>query len=640
MKIKIILFICFITLCLLSKAQTNQDRFKGIEQKLEELSVTVPGLKQKVDFSVTGISIQDFLRAMAESNTLNISVDPKINVRVFNNFNNEEARNILVFMCKEYDLDIRFVGSILSIVPYQPPVQAAQPFYEKPLEIDYDPEQKLLSFSLRKDTLYKVLESITRKSKRNVILDPEVSDVELISGFIQQIPLENALEKLAYTNNLLLEVSPDSIFIFKRKPKGEDLLSNTSTSKSSNRPTNKSSNNSYKPSTNGNFFLEVKDSIYQKFISFSGQELEINEVIQAVSRDAGKDFFIFSQPKGKVNLTVSDISYQEFLTFLLKGSDYTYRVEGGIYLIGDRKAEGLRETKVMKLEYRSFTDIEKAIPAELRKGVEIKEFPELNSFILSGSAPQIAEIEKITKSLDQVVPLIMIEVILVDIKKGKMLKTGVSAGLSDTTSGGTILPGLDLVLSSASLNKLLAPINLGRVTKNFYVGLSALDQQDYADVQSMPKLATLNSHKANMTIGETRYYLTETQNVIGNVTSSTVVTQQWNSVQANLAINITPVVSGDEHVTLDISIEVSDFIGNPPANSPPPSSSRNFTSLIRVMDGEMVLLGGMERTSKTESGSGFPILSRIPIIKWFFSSKSKAKAKSISYVFISPRIVY
>jgi type IV pilus assembly protein PilQ len=156
----------------------------------------------------------------------------------------------------------------------------------------------------------------------------------------------------------------------------------------------------------------------------------------------------------------------------------------------------------------------------------------------------------------------------------------------------------------------------------------------------MPKLATLNSHKANMTIGETRYYRIQTQNVVGSINTNTLVTEQWNSVQANLSIDITPVVSGNEQVTLDIAIQVADFIGDPPANAPPPSTSRNFTSLVRVLDGEMILLGGMERTSKTESGSGFPILSRIPIIKWFFSSKSKSKSKSISFVFIKPTIVY
>ena len=59
----------------------------------------------------------------------------------------------------------------------------------------------------------------------------------------------------------------------------------------------------------------------------------------------------------------------------------------------------------------------------------------------------------------------------------------------------------------------------------------------------------------------------------------------------------------------------------------PGSVSRNFSSLIRIKDGELVLLGGLEKKSKTSSSSGVPILSRIPVIKWFFFFEIKSKRK-------------
>ena len=39
----------------------------------------------------------------------------------------------------------------------------------------------------------------------------------------------------------------------------------------------------------------------------------------------------------------------------------------------------------------------------------------------------------------------------------------------------------------------------------------------------------------------------------------------------------------------------------------------------------MVLLGGLDELKRENSGTGVPLISRIPILKWFFSSKKKAK---------------
>lgn len=640
-QFKLLLILCSIFIVPKVFSQdVAKDRFKAIESKLDSLSKKVKGLNQPVDFSVTGITIQDFLRGLAESNELNISIDTKLTARVYNNFNDEKAKVIILFLCKEYNLDIRFVGSIMSFYQFKAPVVELPKVAPKKIDLSYNSSKDQLSLSLRNDTLQKVLKTITQLSGKNVITNPEVDKNLLLNAYIQNMPFKNAVEKMAFTNNLLLEITPDSFYVLTTKPKEVIEEEEVTTNRSSRSRKKNSSKSRSSNSSDGKFDLEVIDSLGTQYVTFSGDEVKVSDVVREVSNESGINYYLFSEPKGSVNLTVNDLPYDEFMKFLLTGSDFTYRVENDIYLIGERKAEGLRETKVIQLEYRSYVDIQEAIPTELKKGVEIKEFPELNSFVLSGSVPQIAEIEKITKELDQVVPLIMIEVILVDIRKGRSLNTGISAGLADTTSGGSILPGLSLVLSSAGLNRILSPLNLGRVTNNFYVGLSALDNQDYADVKSMPKLATLNSHQANMTIGETRYYLTQTQNISGSISANNTVTDQWNPITAQLSVDITPVVSGDEHVTLEIDVTVSDFIGGTGGNAPPASTERSFNSLIRVKDNEMILLGGMETTNKSESGSGFPILSRIPIIKWIFSSRSKSKSKSVSFVFIKPTIVY
>jgi type IV pilus assembly protein PilQ len=87
-------------------------------------------------------------------------------------------------------------------------------------------------------------------------------------------------------------------------------------------------------------------------------------------------------------------------------------------------------------------------------------------------------------------------------------------------------------------------------------------------------------------------------------------------------------------------VSISNFTSNTPINQPPPTSTSKFESIIRVHNEDMVVLGGIERNTKSETGSGVPFLSRIPILKWLFSSRKKSNSKVVSIVFIKPTIIY
>ena len=76
------------------------------------------------------------------------------------------------------------------------------------------------------------------------------------------------------------------------------------------------------------------------------------------------------------------------------------------------------------------------------------------------------------------------------------------------------------------------------------------------------------------------------------------------------------------------------------ASGPPNTTTTQFKSIIRVRNEEMIVLGGLEKISNTLDAKGTPILSRIPILKLLFSSKSKTKSKSMLILFIKPTIIY
>jgi type IV pilus assembly protein PilQ len=621
------------------QTQAANERVRVVRERLNNLAITVPGLNQKVQMNVSGVSAQEFLRALAQANNLNINIDPQLNFKIFNNFTNETALNVLVFLTKEYNLDINLIGSIMSVTK-SPEPRVIVPLRE--INARYNKENNTLSLELNNDTLSQVARKITMISQKNVAV-PNALLNKKVTAFFTEAPFETALEKLAYMNELKLVKTNDNVYVFQALGDDEELYINGDKNTSVRR--------NLRPvgtqSTGTNFRLQGRTVGGRKLISVDALNVNMSDVIKNAAQEMNASYFLYSEIKGGITMRVNDISYENLLTSIFNGTDYTYRLENGIYLIGDRKTEGLRAHKTIQLQNRSLDTIQNMIPAEWKKGVEIKEFREQNTILLSGSSPQINEIESFIRQLDKLVPMVLIEVTMIDIRKGKAIKTGISAGVSDSVkTGGTVFPGLDYTFGAKSINNFLSrlgknnSINLGRVTPNFYVSLSALENNSNVDIRSVPKLSTLNGHSAKLSIGNKRYYSTSTQNVIPSLTTQTVVTQQFTPVEANLDIDIKPIVSGDSQVTLTIKVNISDFVGDPPANQPPPTSTSKFESIVRARNEDMIVLGGIERTESSESGSGVPILSRIPILKWLFSSRSKSTNKVVTVVFIKPTIIY
>jgi type IV pilus assembly protein PilQ len=87
-------------------------------------------------------------------------------------------------------------------------------------------------------------------------------------------------------------------------------------------------------------------------------------------------------------------------------------------------------------------------------------------------------------------------------------------------------------------------------------------------------------------------------------------------------------------------MEKSSFLGRVGENAPPGKATQKFESLVRVKNNEMVLLGGLDELQKENSGSGLPLISRIPVLNWLFSSRRKSKSDSKLHIFIKPTVIY
>ncbi|WP_317897776.1 type II secretion system protein GspD [Aurantibacillus circumpalustris] len=637
MKIKYLIIIFLFTAYLVNA----QDRFDILDEKLNQLAKNYPGVDEKVDLSMNNATIQEYIRTIGATNNINVNVDPSIDIKLSNTFKKVTAKEVFIFLCKRYDLDIMFVGPIITFVKYNPPVEpiVEKKVTSKKLNIKYEKTADLLSYDLMNDTLGNVAKEITKQSGKNIIFSPDLAN-KMVSGFMQAAPINSALEKLAFANDMKVSKTEDDFYVFEKK---QVVI---------NQPNNANPFGSLTQNNKPN--EEVKNSkikIEDGLISMDVQNMPINEIVNGVSKELGKNYFLFSDLKGNATLKVDEAPYEEFLRLLFNGTELTFKKEGATYLFGDRNLEGLRQSKLITLKNRTIEKMIDFIPADLKKGVELKVFEDLNGIIVSGSQPRINELETFIRQIDVVVPMVHIEVIIASVQKGNTLATGISMGLGANpakTSTGTLLPDYNVSLNSQSINNLISGINgfgvinLGNVTPNFYLNLKAMESDNVLKLRSTPQIATLNGHEAKLSIGQTAYYLEVNNSLVNtnNTQQNLLQAQNWKPVNADLSISIDPQVSGDEQITMTINVKQSNFTGRVAPTAPPGTTNRDFQSLVRVKNGEMVMLGGLSENESNMTGSGLPFIARVPILKWIFGQRSKAKRDEKLTIFIKPTVIY
>ncbi len=628
-------FVAPLLFLLASVSALAQDRFEATEKQLRVLADSlVPGLNEKADIYISKTALPVFLSGLGKSYKLNISADPSLDIPISVSFSQESVLNILIFLMRKYDLEYQFTGSIITVAKYKAP---PAPALEKELSITYNKEKLELSLDLKNDTLVKVLKRITQLSGKNVFVTPELQN-KLVSLYIQNFPLEGSLEKLAGSNDLELTKNEDGTYLLSalNKLEGEP-------SKNKGKRTNA---NSGVKTGESDFIFSIEEDVNRtKTISVDAKNKSVDLLIQTIADHLGINYVLLDELKGNTTVKLTRVTFENFLNLLLAGTNYTSKKVNDVFIIGERGKEGLRATEVVQLQYRAIDEVLGVIPGELKKGVETKEFKELNSIVFSGSSPNIQEIKRMIDQIDKPVPVIMIEVIIMDVTRQFNVSTGITAGVGDAPvkSGGTVLPGIDLTLGGTAINNFLNLIglsNLGGVGPNFYLNLKALETNGYVNVQSTPRLSTLNGHEATINIGNKDYYVEQTQNIVGTQNPQTVVTNTYKPVNADFSITINPVVSGDEQITLDVTVNQSDFTARTVPGAPPGQTERKFKSMIRVKNNDMIVLGGLEKNQKGDTGKGLPLLSRVPGLKWLFSSREKTKQKNKLIIFIKPTIIY
>ncbi len=174
------------------------------------------------------------------------------------------------------------------------------------------------------------------------------------------------------------------------------------------------------------------------------------------------------------------------------------------------------------------------------------------------------------------------------------------------------------------------------------VRLTALEQQGQGRIISRPRVVTLNNVAAtiqSLTILRVRLPSTGTIVNTGAGGSAGTATTATEKIETGITLEVTPQVSSDGFVLLDMFAKSSQADFTRTVDNIPTEITRQATSHVLVRDGQTVVLGGIYRDTNTDSTSGVPWFNTIPGIKWLFQSESKAKRREDLLVFLTPRVL-
>ena len=173
--------------------------------------------------------------------------------------------------------------------------------------------------------------------------------------------------------------------------------------------------------------------------------------------------------------------------------------------------------------------------------------------------------------------------------------------------------------------------------------IDALAQQGELKVISRPRLRTLNNQPAVVRIGQDLPIFTEKTTYIG--TSTPIPTKEIivSNMTVGTVLSITPQVSDDGLITLDITPAVSRLVRYDTSaqgeTKAPVIDIRQASSIVRVRDGATIIMGGLVQTSSSKTKRKVPLLGDIPLLGRLFSGSYDSSERTELIFFVTPRIV-
>ncbi len=245
---------------------------------------------------------------------------------------------------------------------------------------------------------------------------------------------------------------------------------------------------------------------------------------------------------------------------------------------------------------------------------------------------------------------VMIEAKIVEVFLSKENRQGVNWNLIQGKIGEFTVKGSQAFLNPNPTISTGQSLSSSLPFFRFFVGNGSLDvnstfmellkTQGELNIVSSPKIATLNNQRAVIKVATQDVYF------VGTTTSTTttpLATYTPNFMTVGLILDVIPQIDTGANIILYIHpmlTEKVDTVKAPDGSEVPILQVREADTIVRIRDGETVVIGGLIKDKRQNDQQSIPVISSLPLIGPLFKAKQESSDKSELVVFLTPRILH
>lgn len=452
-------------------------------------------------------------------------------------------------------------------------------------------KERLYSLSYREAEIRDVLMAFSRESSYNIIVDPEVSGKVTVD--LKKVTLARALDSL--TRPLGLDFKQEGRFIYIVKPKMETRMYHL------------------------NYLAVVRSGI--SMVSGTGGTGPSTTTTSGGVSTSTTGSTVVSQVKSE------------------ETSNLWGDIEG-------RDKDGKLDDKV-KTGLRALLSEKGSLAVnKMASALMVTDFPR-----------NLEMIEKFLQQVERAVSRqVIIEAKILEVTLNDRFQLGIdwrflpqmnNAGFG-WTANQNLAGNTTTIPSSWNTAAATTGLTAGVATLTFTAMLDALSQQGHVDVISSPRVSTLNNQKSIIKAATEEVYFEVS--IATSTGAAPIITATPRNVTIGVILNVTPQVDADGNILLDIQPSVTEEVtrrtqqvGFAANNTPilteaPVVSVRQAQTVVRVRDGQTIVIAGLIRERKRNLDTGTPGLMDIPLLGYLFRQTQEIKEKSELVILITPRL--
>ena len=405
-------------------------------------------------------------------------------------------------------------------------------------------------------------------------------------------------------------------------------------------------------------------------ISLDFQQADISNVLRLIAEVSGFNMVVGEGVKSKVTMKLVSVPWDQALEMILKMNGLGKIRQGNILWIDSLanlakqqneeataqdakvKAEELID-RVFYIRNVQATELMTSLRQYLSPRGLMQMSQASNALIVRDTENRVGVMKQLIDGLDLEVPQVQIEARIVQADTTYSRSLGVQWGIQNVNplANGSVAnfkTGTGGTFGNQATDFLVnLPATVAGLTSTPGVGftygktngalldvrLSAGELLGLSKVIAAPKVTTLDKREAKISQGESIPF--QTTSLQGTQTTF---------VDANLELNVTPQITSRDPKELGklIMMKVRATRNAVGARSNPAGPSidrREANTQVMIRDGDTMVIGGVFIDSQSNTVSGIPYISRVPVLGWLFKSKTEAVAKQELLIFLTPSIV-